>query len=65
MEKPALMYDDGRNARPSRGAGERSMGKMYAFLEVDDLRRALAELAAIELVRLAIGEALAAPRHQT
>jgi hypothetical protein len=41
------------------------MGKMYAFLEVDDLRRALAELAAIELVRLAIGEALAAPRHQT
>jgi hypothetical protein len=63
MDKPALLHDDGRNARASRGAAERSMGKMYAFLEVEDLRRALAELAAIELVRLAIGEALAPARH--
>jgi len=64
MDKPTLTHDEGRNARTGRGAADRSStGKMYAFLEVDDLRRALAELAAIELVRLAIGEALASPQH--
>jgi hypothetical protein len=63
MDKPALLHEDGPNLRASRAASEQSMGKMYAFLEVEELRRALAELAAIELVRLAVDEALAPSRH--
>ena len=63
MEKPTLAHDDGPILGAGRTAAERSMGRMYAFLDVEELRRALAELAAIELVRLAISEALESPRH--
>lgn len=58
MQKPAVTDTDSRTARSTREVNERAAGTMYAFVAVEELRRALGELAAIELVRMVMMEAL-------